>query len=138
MKLSALFTASIVALTGLGNIASAKSLCAKKERPPWAWRWEIHIDEVEDVQDTCECLWKGLEAHGKFCRVDNPRGCGTSNYYKNEKALHMWFKTKELCDDALVAKAFYNATGNAYGAIDCTLEEEDWMFDPEEAAIDSA
>lgn len=138
MKLSGLFTASIVALTGLGNIASAKSFCARKSRPPWSWRFEIHIDEVEDVQDTCDRLWKAIESHGKFCVLDNPRGCGTSNYYENEKALHMWFKTEELCDTGMVVNAFYNATKNEYGAILCELKEEDWMFDPEDPLIDSA
>lgn len=138
MKLSALLTASIAALTGLGNIASAKSYCAKKVRPPWAWRWEIHIDAVEDVQDTCERLWDGLKGHGKFCVVEIPWGCQKSIYYENENALHMWFKTTELCDDGMVAEAFYNATKNEYGAILCELKEEDWMFDPKGEGIEGA
>lgn len=128
---------SLLDLPGLGNIASAKSYCAKKVRPPWAWRWEIHIDKVDDVLDTCGRLWKGLEGHGKFCVVENPSRCQTSNYYEKENALHMWFKTKELCDDAMVLNAFYNSTKNEYGAILCELKEEDWMFKPEGNGTDS-
>lgn len=69
--------------------------------------------------------------------MENPSGCQTSNYYENENALHMWFKTKELCDDGMVLNAFYNATKNEYGAILCELKEEDWMFKPEGNGTDS-
>lgn len=137
MKLYTLFTASIVALTGFDNIASAKSFCAKKMRPTWAWRWEIHIDEVEDVAETCDRLWKAIDVQ-KHCVVDVPRWCGKSNYYENPNALHMWFKTTQICDDGKVASAFGNATENNYGTTACEQKEEDWMFKPEGAMIDFA
>lgn len=111
MNLYILFTASIIAFTGFDNIASAKSLYAKKTRPTWAWRWEIHIDEVEDVAETCDRLWKVIEVQ-KHCVVGVPRWCGKSNYYGNPNTLHMWFKTTQICDDGKVASAFGNATEN--------------------------
>lgn len=144
MKLSSIFTTSMVALAGLDNIASAESFCARKKRPGDAWRWEIHIDEVEDVSDTCAALWKGLKGHEgpdgqEACIVDVPRGCAKSTYYENKKALHMWFKTTdEWCDDRMIATAFWNATRNKYGAILCQQKKEDWIFRPERNTTGSA
>lgn len=139
MKPSTLLTACVVALTGLDNVASAKSFCAKKKRRPWNWRWEIHVDEVDNVEATCNEIWSGLGVQGKFCVTDvAPKGCQKSSYYENEKALHAWFKTTQLCQDHMVASAFFQATENKYGAITCELKGEDWWFDPEGVTINNS
>lgn len=100
MKLSTLFTASIVALTGF-DIAIAKSFCAKKLRRPWAWRWEIHIDEVDNIADRCDRLSKAVREQ-KYCEIFIPEGCGKNPYINNPNALHIWFKMRQICNDTKV------------------------------------
>ncbi|TEA12008.1 hypothetical protein C8034_v006841 [Colletotrichum sidae] len=114
MKFQALLAAFLVTLAGLVSTVLADAACIRSANGGSVF-WEIKIDRVPDVGKVCHYLWQGLRRH-IACVVTQPNGCD-SPFDGDE--LYMYFTTSLVCNTGMVESAFWHATSNDYGPVDC-------------------
>ncbi|KAG8162043.1 hypothetical protein KVR01_007808 [Diaporthe batatas] len=125
MKLPSLLTCSSVTLVGLVGMATADAVCARNNYA-LEKKWVVTIAPVpkDQVGPTCHELWKGLKRQWLLCMVMSPHGC--EEYYNDKghlgpvgNGLQWVFTTGLLCNAGMVESAFWEATHNNHGAVDC-------------------
>lgn len=110
-----LSTLSIMA-AGLSSVAYAGTCTKNLELGP-SYYWLIAQEGVEDIPGICGGLWDNLNGAGE---------CGVSGgeTYCREKAgqpgvLEWSFITPQTCNGGMVESAWWEATRNKFGAIEC-------------------
>lgn len=78
-------------------------------------RYKVIIKEVDDVNVTCEKLWKGIRGHRFLCPTSK-KHCAASPIYK--KGLDWSFTVGLGCNPGCVESAFWGATKNKFGALE--------------------
>ncbi|POS72626.1 hypothetical protein DHEL01_v208982 [Diaporthe helianthi] len=126
MKLLSLLTYALIPVAGLTDTAST-------DKSPVCWslkyaldvNWKISISPVpkDDIGPLCHELWKGLKRHW-LCTVFRPNDCGA---WRNDSTpggepldgVRWHFHTTALCNPGMVESAYWEATHNKYGVIQC-------------------
>ncbi|KAH0424953.1 hypothetical protein CcaCcLH18_11273 [Colletotrichum camelliae] len=112
MKISAILTAGVVAITSLIGSVSAEAGCSMSQNAATKF-WEIKISDVDDPPAVCHLLWESLK-RWPGCTVQKPNGCGAP-FGGNE--VYMWFATTIVCSSGMIKSSYWHATHNRYGAI---------------------
>ena len=107
------------ALASLSTTATAAK-CVHSSLPGQVV-WDISADGVKDVAGKCKGFWDNLNAKkfvGACARVGDPY-CGTKGGDKHH--LHAVFTTMMWCNKGHVESAWWEATKNKYGSIQCGI-----------------
>lgn len=126
MKLLSLLTCSMATLVGLIGMATAGGPVCWWTHDSFTRHYKIKISPVpkEEVGPLCHEFWKNLKGHW-LCTVSSPHGCGPwTNTTFPDKGVKLegveWkFTVIRGCNSGMVESAFWGATKNKYGAIDC-------------------
>lgn len=128
MKLLSLLTCSMVTLVGLIGMATA----APPDSQPQCQRtgdyftkhYNIFIAPLpkKEIGPLCDTFWKKLKRHW-LCTVSSPHGCGpwtnSTRGANGTEGVKWEFTVFKGCNSGMVESAFWEATKNRHGGIDC-------------------
>ncbi|OLN81979.1 hypothetical protein CCHL11_09262 [Colletotrichum chlorophyti] len=87
-------------------------ICNFKTKPLLSASHRIRAAGVENIYEVCEKLWDHLSSFP--CFIFNEARC-----YNNDGYLDWYFSSGPWCNAGYANAAWWEATKNKYGAIDC-------------------
>jgi hypothetical protein len=113
MRLTAITTALVAAT--LTERANAWTSCAHATQGGLIIQeWTVSASDVPDIPGTCGGLWDNLKRFPDCIGISAP-GC----YDQGGNTLVWQFNVGISCNPGMVESAWWEATQNQYGALDC-------------------
>ncbi|OAL07749.1 hypothetical protein IQ06DRAFT_342457 [Phaeosphaeriaceae sp. SRC1lsM3a] len=108
------FILSTAALAALCTVSLAETKCHYRTQQ-FAADFDITASGVPDIPGTCGGLWDNLK------RFADCIGVGNNEFCREEENgdLRWHFQNGASCNAGMVESAWYEATKNEYGPLDC-------------------
>lgn len=105
--------------TLLSGAASKYVHCESKSGGDYTTVYTISANDIPDVPGTCGGLWDNLKHFSSCLLISSPK-CDPGEGYDGQKYDMIWhFGSTSICNEGMVESAWYEATKNQYGSINC-------------------
>lgn len=111
MKVTSIYTTSLTALAAFTTTTLANSCILQNNG---IYTYIVDADTMPDISGVCGGLWDNLKRFSQ-CSA-SATSCGAVGTDNN---LHWQFNVPSICNGGMVESAWWEATKNQWGSIDC-------------------